>query len=185
MPVIQIKIREIAMIKKLILFLFLASAFIGIGDKTHALSTGTTTTGVYYETEIKDNERILDIITFNGFSLSTKWGTITGHAEEYVVNSSGSSSTSDGWVGARGYRGKTICQMELLALSTGTANLRLVGRLGDVGTGCVLWQLTQTTATSTTKVIDQEMDWYRVEYNIDTIGTDSVRSRLKVTDGVR
>lgn len=173
------------MIKKLILILFLVGACIGVGNKTYALTVGTTTTGVYYETEIVENERILDIIPFNGFSLSTKWGTITGHAVEYVSNSSGSSSASDGWVNVRGYRGKTTCQIELLTISTGTANLRLAGRLGDVGTGCVLWQVTQTIATSTARLIEQEMDWYRLEYNIDTIGTDSVRARIKVTDGVR
>lgn len=173
------------MIKKLILVLFLVVVCISAANKTYALTMGTTTTGVYTEYEIKDNERILDIIPFNRLSLSTKWGTITGHTGEYVSNSFGSSSASDGWVSVRGYRGEVICQIEQLSISPGTGSTRIVGRLGDVGTGSVLYEFKTSTPASTVFPVSEKVDWYRLEYNIDTIGTDSVSGRIKVTDSVR
>lgn len=173
------------MIKKMILFLFLVGVCVGAENKVYALSIGTTTTGVYYEAAIVDNERILDIIPFNDFSLSTKWGTITGHAGEYVSNSSGSSSASDGWVNARGYRGEVVCQIEQLSISAGTGSTRIVGRLGSIGTGSVLYEFKTSTPASITFPVSEKVDWYRLEYNIDTIGTDSVRGRIKVTDNAR
>lgn len=185
MPVIQIKIREIAMIKKLILFLFLACAGVGIGNKTYALSTGTTSTGVYYEKETKDPTRIVDYIPFNEFSLSTIWGTITGHMGEYVSNSAGGSSTTDGWVDGRGWKGEKVGVFELLTLSTGTASARIVGRLGSTGTGSVLYEFGSTTPFSIGFPISESMDYFRVEYNITAIGTDTFRSRLKFEDGIR
>lgn len=39
------------------------------------------------------------------------------------------------WIDAKSYRGDKIWQEQLLTLSTGIANIRLVGRLGDTGTG--------------------------------------------------
>ncbi len=158
----------------------------GIINKSFAF-TGTTTTGVYVADSIPvdSSTRIRDATSFDQFSLSTKWGTLTGHVGEYVSNSYGSSSATDGWISARGYRGERVWQSELLTLSTGTANLRLVGRLGDVGTGCPLYIISTTTATSTAIRVSLYMDWYKVEYNINTIGTDSVRSILQITDSVR
>lgn len=173
------------MIKKMILFLFLAGVCVGAENKVYALSVGTTTTGVYTEYEVKDNERILDIIPFNDFSLSTKWGTITGHVGEYVSNSFGSSSASDGWVSVRGYRGEVVCQIDQLSISAGTGSTRIVGRMGNVGTGSVLYEFKTSTPASTIFPVSEKADWYRLEYNIDTIGTDSVRGRIKVTDSVR
>lgn len=184
-PIIQIKIREIAMIKKFILILFLVGACLCIGEKAYALSIGTTTTDVYYEKEKQDTTRIVDYIPFNGFSLSTTWGTITGHTGEYVSNSVGGSSTTDGWVEARGYKGAATCVFELLTLSTGTANARLVGRLGTTGTGSVLYEFGTSIPFSMAFPIGEAMDWFRVEYNITAIGTDTFRSRLKFEDSVR
>lgn len=176
------------MIKKLILcmLLFVGAISIVAAKNSWGLTSGTTTTGVYYEAVVKDNERILSIMPFNGFSLSTTWGTITGHAGEYVCNSSGSSSASDGWVSTSGYsRGKVTCQIEILSVASGTASVRIVGRLGDIGTGSVLYEHKKSEPNSISFPVSEAMDWYRFEYNIDTIGTDSVRARLKITDSVR
>ena len=187
MPVIQIKIREIAMIKKLILILLSVSACIGIGNKSYALSTGTTSTGVYYEKETKDPTRIIDYIPFDEFSLSTTWGTITGHVGEYASNSVGGSATTDGWVDGRGWKGDRSWEVKLalVDISSGTATIRLVGRDGNKGTGTVILELTKTSAYNETIPVSEAKDWYRIEYNIDTIGTDIFSSRLKLQDGVR
>ena len=175
------------MIKKLILSLFLVSTCIGIGNKTYALSTGTTTTGVYYEKETKDPTRIIDYIPFDEFSLSTTWGTITGHVGEYVCNSAGGSSTTDGWVDARGWKGDRTWELKMTTvdLNSGTASVRLVGRDGSKGTGTILTEVSKTSAYNLSVPISEAKDWYRVEYNIDTIGTDTLSSRLKLQDGVR
>ena len=175
------------MIKKLIFILFLLGVCIGIESKAHALSTGTTTTGVYYEKETKDPTRIVDYIPFNKLSLSTTWGTITGHAGEYISNSVGGSSTTDGWVDARGWKGDKVwdVKFETVNIGGGTATAVLVGRNGSEGTGTPILTLAKTESYRLLIPIMEAMDWYRVEYNIDTIGTDTFSSRLKLQDGVR
>jgi hypothetical protein len=117
--------------------------------------------------------------------LSTKWGTTIGLISEYVSNSSGSSSATDEWVNAKSYRGDKIWQEELLTLSTGVANIRLVGRFGDTGTGSVLLEIATAATHSQSIPIIESMDRYRVEYSIDTIGTDIFSSRIKVMDDLR
>ena len=187
MPVIQTKIREITMIKNLILILFLSVGCASLGNKAYALNVGTTTTGVYYEKETKDPTRIIDYITFDEFSLSTTWGTITGHAGEYVSNGAGGSSTTDGWVDARGWKGEKVwdVKFETVNIGGGTATAVLVGRNGSKGTGTPILTLAKTESFRLTIPIMEAMDWYRIEYNIDTIGTDTFSSRLKLQDGVR
>lgn len=175
------------MIKNLILILFLVGACLGVGNKVYALSTGTTTTGVYYEKETKDPTRIIDYIPFDEFSLSTEWGTITGHEGEYVCNSAGGSSTTDGWVDGRGWKGDKSWEVKLATvnISSGTATIRLVGRDGTKGTGTIILKLAKTAAYNETIPVFEAKDWYRIEYNIDTVGTDTFSSRLKLQDGVR
>lgn len=173
------------MIKKLMLILFLFGVCEGVGSKAYALSVGTTTTGVYYEQETKDPTRTMNYIPFDSFSLSTTWGTITGHVGEYVRNSAGGSAVTDGWVDGRGYKGGKACVFELLTLSTGTAAARLMGRLGMAGTGSVIYEFRSTVPFNIAFPIEEPMDWFRVEYNITEIGTDTFRSRLKFEDGVR
>ena len=175
------------MIKKLTLYLLLIIVCLGIVNKAYALSTGTTTTGVYYEKETQDTTRIIDYIPFDEFSLSTTWGTITGHVGEYVCNSVGGSSTTDGWVDGRGWKGDKSWEVKLamVDISLGTATIRLVGRDGNKGTGTIILELAKTVAYNETIPIMEAKDWYRVEYNIDTIRTDKFSSRLKLQDGVR
>lgn len=172
------------MIKKILLFMLVAGICIGSWNKVYA-GSGTTTTGVYYETEIKDPTRIVDYIPFNQFSLSTTWGTTTGHSNEFVSNSAGGSSTTDGWVDARTYKGNKSWEVHLSTLSQGNATLQLVGRLGNTGTGTIIYGTTTTGAYHLITPISESVDWYRVEYSIDTIGTDKFSSRIKIMDGVR
>lgn len=170
------------MIKKLILPLFLFGLL--IANNAHAVQTGTTSTGVYYEKETKDPTRIVDYIPFDGFSLSSTWGTITGHTNEYVTNSVGGSATTDGWFDGRGWKGEKIWTIEMV-ITSGTGTISLVGRDGSKGTGTPLYSVATSTTCHLSLPIEESKDWYRMEYNISAIGMDTLSSRFKLQDGVR
>lgn len=170
------------MIKKLTPFLFVL--VLCVANKCYAVQTGTTSTGVYYEKETKDPTRIVDYIPFDGFSLGSTWGTITGHTGEYVTNSAGGSAITDGWFDGRGWKGEKTWTIEMV-VTTGTGSIRLVGRDGSKGTGTPLYAVATSTSCHLSLPIEESKDWYRIEYNVSAIGTDTLSSRLKLQDGVR
>lgn len=115
---------------------------------------------------------------FTNFSLSTTWGTITGHVGEFVANESGSSTVNDGWVPISGITGlKTISFVVGTATGIGTGTLRVEGMTGT-STHSQAWMVSSDytfTGTGTFGFpVTEYLTEIRVLYNIDTIGTDSI-----------
>ena len=117
-----------------------------------------------------------DIEFFTNFSLSTKWGTITGNAGKYVYNESGSSTVNDGWIAISGITGsKEIMILYGTATGIGTASFRIEGRTGtNAGSAATISTRIYTGTGTEIYTVAPYLDEIRVGYNILTIGTDTV-----------
>lgn len=117
-----------------------------------------------------------DIEFFTNFSLSTKWGTITGNTGKYVYNESGSSTANDGWVPISGITGpKEIMILYGTATGIGTATFRIEGRTGtNTGAAATISTRTYTGTGTEIYTVAPYLDEIRIGYNILTIGTDTV-----------
>ena len=114
---------------------------------------------------------------FTDFSLSTTWGTITGHAGEFVANESGSSTVNDGWIPISGITGdKTISVIVGTATGIGTGTVRIEGKTGT-STNTKSWVVYDYifTGTGTTGItVTEYLDAIKISYSVTAMGTDSV-----------
>lgn len=134
---------------------------------------GVIVTEYYSETEKGKNIEI-----FSDYSLSTTWGTMTGHSGDYDY---AESDTASGWFSVVGYPGKRVLQIIVDACSGLTLTFKLYGRLGDTGNGALLLTNTYTAPGDYAIPISENMDWYRLGANISAIGTDTFSARMKVS----
>lgn len=169
------------MIKKCLISLFII-----------ALSTitvfNTTAASVFTENGVTYTDTIeRDIITrraqiFSDYSLSSVWGTMTGHVGEYYYAEGG---IENGWIDLKKFNGGRTLQITMPTFTqTGSATFRLQGRLGDSGDGFNIYDSILTAAGSEVIMIEENTDWFRLGVTINAIGTESFSVMLKANSGI-
>lgn len=119
-----------------------------------------------------------NITFYDNFSLSTLWGTITGHSGEYVVNSAGGTQT-------KGMRISHATGVKTIGIdayvSTGTQTIKIRGAVGaapNTSVGNIKWrnilEIINTGTVTYSFAFDEHYDFVQVSENITEIGTDSL-----------
>lgn len=119
---------------------------------------------------------------YSSFSISSLWGTITGHSGEKIYNSSGGTSTTAGWFDVRQLSGDKIVQVLVPTWqNNGTMTLYVEGRLGTstTGTGTTLLSLTINSTGNLVRILEEDADWIRVGQTVTAIGTETISVTYK------
>lgn len=156
-----------------IIFLLLSSIVFFLSQVYAETQNGVIITEYQEETENGKNIEI-----FTDYSLSTAWGTMTGHSGDYDY---AESNTASGWFFVVGYQNKRVLQIVVDVCSGVTLTFKLYGRLGDIGNGALLLTKTYTAPGDYAIPISENMDWYRLGANISAIGTDTFSARMKIS----
>lgn len=119
---------------------------------------------------------------FSDYSLSSEWGTITGHVGEYHYAEGG---ILTGWINLKEFKGEKMLQILMPTFTqTGTATFRLQGRVGDSGAGFGIYDCLLTSAQNVGINVVENVDWFRCGANINVIGTETFSVKLKANSGV-
>lgn len=147
-----------------------------------ASAASFTENGITYVDTVSGDTTTRRAEIFNSYSLSTEWGTITGHVGEYHYAEGGLLS---GWINLKAFKGARTLQILLPTFTqSGSATFKLQGRIGDSGNGFDIYNYVLTSAGSNVINIVEDVDWFRCGANISAIGTETFSVKLKANSGV-
>src|SRR3990167_2546452 len=120
--------KEVAKMKKFILAgLFMVGLFVG---NIHAASFVDNEYGVPERSVQENDYEMITCKLFDAFSLSTSWGTITGHGTDSFSFEGGGTSSTSGKVNIAGYDDIMFYYKMGTYTSTGTYTIRLYVQSG-------------------------------------------------------
>lgn len=129
--------------------------------------------GVPEEIRVHGNYEVISAKLFDGFSISTNLGTITGHGSNSFVYTAGGTATTSGQINIAA-SDDVVLTYNMSALSTGTRTVRFFGK-GSTGEWADLeFDLLFTgTGTGVIKLMETGLHNLRAGMNTTEIGTDT------------
>lgn len=145
-----------------------------VGGNTHAATFVDNTDGVPERTSQEAGYELVTSKLFDNFSISTSWGTITGHGSDSFVYEGGGDSSTSGKINIAGYE-DVLLYYNMSNYNSGTYTMRLFVQSGaeDFWADLKADTVITGTATGTINISETGAKSFRAGLNVNAIGTET------------